>query len=104
MIFATDTYYLKYKFKDIDHVFIECNYTEEDIKNIEPYRARVFKSHMGLETLKETLKAWDLKKTKEITLIHLSSENADGEYMKNEIEKLTGIPVNIAKKGLVING
>ena len=104
IVFVTDTYYLKYKFKDIDHVLIECNYSEKDIQNIEPYRARIFKSHMSLETLKETLKAWDLKKTKDITLIHLSENNADENYMKEEIEKLTGIPVYIARKGLVIDG
>lgn len=103
MVFATDTYYLKYKFNGIDHAFIEANYCEKDIQDIEPYRARIFKSHMSLETLKETLKAWDLKKTKDITLIHLSENNADENYMKEEIEKLTGIPVYIAKKGLVID-
>lgn len=103
ILFATDTYYLKYKFKDVDHVLIECNYSEETIQALEPHEQRVFKSHMSLETLKETLKTWDLTKTKTITLIHLSLNNGEPERFKKEIEALTGIPTYIAVPGLEIS-
>lgn len=103
ILFATDTYYLKYKFKDVDHILIECNYSEETIQAFEPHEQRVFKSHMSLETLKEALKTWDLHSTKTITLIHLSKNNADPEIFKEEIEKLTGIPTYIAVPGLEIS-
>lgn len=102
IVFATDTYYLKYIFKDVDHILIECNYSETTIEALEPHEQRVFKSHMSLETLKETLKAWDLKKTKTITLIHLSKNNGEPERFKEEIEKLTGVPTYIAEPGLEI--
>lgn len=102
ILFATDTYYLKYTFKDIDHVLIECNYTERDLDKIPPYRARVLKSHMSLETLKETFENWDLSKTKDVTLIHLSETNGDPKLFKEEIEKVTGCIVNIAVAGLEI--
>lgn len=101
--FATDTYYLKYKLDNINHLLIECNYCEKDIQDLEPYRARIFKSHMSLETLKDALKTWSLSTIEDITLIHLSETNADENYMKEEIEKLTGIPVYIAKKGLILD-
>lgn len=101
--FVTDTYYLKYKLDNINHLLIECNYCEKDIQDLEPYRARIFKSHMSLETLKEALKTWDLSTIEDITLIHLSESNADENYMKEEIEKLTGVPVYIAKKGLILD-
>lgn len=103
VLFATDTYYLKYTFKDVDHILIECNYSEETIQALEPHEQRVFKSHMSLETLKDTLKTWDLRKTKTITLIHLSKNNGDPEKFKQEIEALTGIPTYIAVPGLEIN-
>ena len=103
ILFATDTYYLKYKFKGIDHILIECNYSEETIQSLEPHQQRLFKSHMSLETLKETLKTWDLSKTKTITLIHLSPNNGEPDRFKKEIEKLTGIPTLIAVQGLEIS-
>lgn len=102
ILFATDTYYLKYKFKNIDHVFIECNYSEETIQALEQYEQRVFKSHMSLETLKEALNTWDLANTKDIILIHLSKNNGEPERFKREIEALTGIPTCIAAPGLEI--
>jgi len=103
ILFATDTYYLKYKFKGIDHILIECNYSEKTIETLESYEQRIFKSHMSLETLKETLKTWDLSSTKTITLIHLSKNNGEPERFKREIEALTGIPTYIAVEGLEVD-
>lgn len=74
ILFATDTYYLKNTFMDIDHVLIECNYSEDVLPQLPPWRARTIKSHMSLETLKDTLKHWNLRKTKDITLIHISND------------------------------
>ena len=102
ILFATDTYYLKYKFKDIDHILIECNYSEDTIGELEPHEQRLFKSHMNLGTLKETLKTWDLSSTKTITLIHLSKNNGEPKRFKKEIEQLTGIPTYIAVEGLEV--
>lgn len=102
ILFATDTYYIKYKFNNVDHMLLECNYSESIIENLEPYQKRLFKSHMSLETLKEFLKANDLSNTQDITLIHLSENNAEPTRFKEDIEKLTGIPTYIASKGLII--
>lgn len=103
ILFATDTYYLKYKFKGINHMLIECNYSEDILEELEPYQARLFKSHMSLETLKEFLKASDLSKLEDITLIHISENNGDPERFKEEIESVTGIPVYIAAPNLEIS-
>lgn len=102
VLFATDTYYLKYTFKSLEHVLIECNYTERDLEKIPIYKIRTIKSHMSLETLKETLKTWDLSNTKDITLIHLSGEYGDLNYFKEEIQKATGCIVNVAGPGVTI--
>ena len=102
VLFATDTYYLKYTFKGLEHVLIECNYTELDLDKIPSYRARTIKSHMSLEILKETLRTWNLSSTKNITLIHLSGEYGDPSYFKEEIQKATGCVVNVASPGLEI--
>lgn len=102
ILFATDTYYLRNTFKDVDHILIECNYSEEILDEIPPYRARVLKSHMSLETLKEALKTWDLRKTKDITLIHISEGNGEPKRFREEIEELTGVKTYVAVQGLEI--
>lgn len=103
LLFITDSYYCKYKFMDIEHILIECNYSNEILKERElpqKLKNRIVKSHFELENVKEFLKATNLKKTKEIVLIHLSDRNSDSEQFKKEIEMLTGKPTYIADKGL----
>ena len=107
LLFITDSYYCKYKFKEVDHILVECNYKKEILdENIhsgkvpELIRDRIIKSHFELENVIEFLKSSDLSKTKNIVLIHLSSQNGDKKLFKKEIEKSTGRPVYIAKKGL----
>lgn len=102
ILFATDTYYLRNTFINVDHILIECNYSEDILEEIPPYRVRVLKSHMSLETLKETLKTWDLSRTKDITLIHISEGNGEPKRFRKEIEELTGIKTYVAMPGLEI--
>lgn len=101
ILFATDTFYLKYKFKEVDHFLIECNHSRELIKE-DDRNARLFKSHMSIEVLKDFLVNSDLTITKDITLIHLSNSNSNADLFKKEIEKLTGKTVYIAEKDLII--
>ena len=102
IVFATDTYYLKSKFKNVDHILIECNYSEDVLPQLPLWRARTIKSHMSLETLKETLKTWDLEGTKDITLIHISHDNGNPDRFQKQIEEMTGIKTYAAVPGLEI--
>lgn len=102
ILFATDTYFLKNRFNNVDHILIECNYSENILPTLPGWRARVIKSHMSLETLKSTLSTWDLTNTKDITLIHISGENGELERFKQEIEELTGIKTYIGESNLII--
>lgn len=102
VIFATDTYYLKYKFRNIDYALIECNYSEDILENLPEYRARLLKSHMSLENLKATLKTWDLSRTKKIVLIHISDNHGNSEKFIKEINELTGVETIIAAPGVEI--
>lgn len=109
MLFITDSYYCKYKFKGLSHILVECNYSMEILnKNIgeglvHPVLAnRLLKSHFNLENVKEFLKATDLAKVKDIVLLHLSDGNSNAAKFKNQIERLTGKPTYIANKELEI--
>lgn len=97
LLFATDTYYIKYRFRSLTHIMIECNYSMEILnKNIaagivpQVMKKRLLRSHFSLEDVKEFLRANDLSKVQEIWLIHLSDNNSDEELFKREIQKLTG--------------
>lgn len=103
LLFATDTYYVKYKFKGLTHVMLECNYSMEILdENIESGRVhqgmkgRLVKSHFSLENVKEFLKANDLSRVQEIHLLHLSDTNSNEQDFKTAIQELTGKVVYIA--------
>lgn len=103
LLFATDTYYIRYRFPGLTHIMIECNYSLPIlIENIEAGRVpramktRLLRSHFSLENVKEFLKANDLSKVQEIWLIHLSDNNSDEARFKREIQELTGKMVIVA--------
>jgi phosphoribosyl 1,2-cyclic phosphodiesterase len=105
LLFATDTYYIRYQFSGLTHLLIECNYSMNILnENIKSGRVpvgmkkRLIKSHMSLETMKEFLKANDLSKVQEIWLIHLSDSNSNEELFKLEVQELTGKIVYVAGK------
>lgn len=108
LLFITDSYYCKYKFKAINYLMIECNYDADILqKNYEEgfiyakQYERLLKSHMSFENCKEFLKANDLSKCKEIYLLHTSTRHSDTDRFKREIEELTNIKTIIAG-GLMI--
>lgn len=103
LLFATDTFYIKYKFAGLTHIAVECNYALDILNaNIESglvpvaMKNRLLQSHFSLANVKEFLKANDLSKVVEIHLLHLSSDNSDADRFKREIQQLTGKAVYVA--------
>lgn len=103
LLFATDTYYIKYKFKGLTHIMIECNYSLDILnENIaaggipKMMKKRLLRSHFSLENVKEFLKANDLSYVREIHLMHLSDTNSDEERFKREVQELTGKVVYVS--------
>lgn len=103
LLFATDTYYVKYKFKGLNYLMIECNYSidilDYNIENgIVPQvlKKRLVQSHFSLENVIQFLKANDLSKVEEIHLLHLSSNNADEKMFKEKVQEVTGKRIFIA--------
>lgn len=103
LLFATDTYYIRYRFKGLNIVAVECNYSEKILEeNILSgrvpviFRKRVRKSHFSLENYLEFLKSNDLSNVREIWILHMSARNANKEQFKQEVQKLTGKTVYVA--------
>ena len=97
LLFATDTYYVNYRFKGLTHIMIECNYDQQTLdENVESGRIhpamkkRVMRSHFSLENLLEFFKANDLSKVEEIHLLHLSDSNSNMERIFKAVARATG--------------
>lgn len=109
LLFATDTYYIEYLFRDLNHILIEANYSksilEENINKeciSNTLARRIQKSHFEIENVKAFLKANDISSVKNIVLIHLSDNNSNAKQFKEEIEAQTFITTYIAQEGLEI--
>lgn len=102
LLFATDTYFIRYRFSGLTIIAVECNYSEDllrenilsgDVPVI--MKRRLERSHFSLENYKEFLKANDLTSVREIWMLHMSSGNGDPDRFKKEIQGMTGKQVYI---------
>lgn len=105
MLYITDTELVKWRFKDINHILISCNYQnkyvggEEDAK-----KSHVLRGHMELETVKDFIKANKSDALRTVILCHLSQNNADPLECVAEVQKVAGngVYVDWARKGLEV--
>lgn len=109
LLFLTDSYYCEYNFNNLNHILVECNYAKDLLdENIEngliplSLRNRITRSHFELNNVIDFFKANDLKNIRTIMIMHLSSQNSNEEYFKNQIQKNIGLPVEVARKGLEV--
>lgn len=109
ILFLTDSCDCDYRFSNLSHVLIECNYSDKklveainDGRTLLAQRERLLSSHMELDTCKEILQSTDLSNVQDVVLLHLSDNNSDEPFFVSEIERLTGKIVYAARKGLTI--
>ena len=103
MLYITDTELVKWRFKDINHILISCNYQKKYIEDENlAKRNHVFRGHMELETVKEFIKANNSESLQSIILCHLSNDNSNPEECKAEVEKVAKCPVYVASKRLEV--
>jgi len=110
ILFATDTYYISNRFKNINNIMIECNYDKDILrKNVingkipRKLENRIIQSHMEIETCIECLKENDTRQVCNVVLIHLSENNSSEEGFKNRVRNaLPYANVYTAKAGLDI--
>lgn len=98
IVFAIDTAYITMRVPKLTEIAIECNYSEELLRNSdmpERLRARIRASHMSLERVLAFLAANDLSRVRKITLLHLSRERADARAFIHAVSTATGIPTTI---------
>lgn len=99
LVYATDTYYIRYRLPGVHYFLVECNFCDDLATSDDPVDVRRFKSHMSLDRLKAMLAANDLTQARKIVLIHLSDAKADEKRMVREIAELTGVETVAAHAG-----
>ena len=95
LVFATDTEYIKYKFKDIDHIMVEANYSDKYIEQDNPKFRHVLEGHMSIKTCCKFLKANRSPKLKNVVLMHLSDESSNEAEFVEKAREVVGSEVNV---------
>lgn len=102
LLFATDTYYIKYRFSGVSIFMVECNYSLGILReNIaagrvpENQKNRLLHSHFSLEHVIEFFRRTDLSAAQKIYLLHASDRNSDAKLFKQEVQRATGVPTEV---------
>ena len=100
-IYLSDTEYCKYRFPRVNHILVEANYDKRIIDSSHPAKEHILRGHLELQTTKDFISANKTPDLRNVILCHLSSENADPDHMKQEIQQVAGkwVNVEIAEKG-----
>ena len=105
LLFLTDTWYSPFKFKNLNQIMMEINYSEDILRantlsgRVSPFVAdRIRTNHMELQTGKDLLFANDLSQVQNIVLLHLSDDNSNALIFEHDIYEQTKIPATVARR------
>lgn len=103
MLYASDTEYIKYRFKGLNHILVECNYSKFLVPEDAVNRSHILTGHMELQTVLDFLKANKNPELRSVVLLHMSSNNAAPMEFVMEAERAARCQVYAAEKGLEVN-
>ena len=98
LVFITDAAYVPNKFVGLNHIMVECNYSDEAMVS-----DRAVGHHMSLSTTMQFLKANDLSHTYNIILLHLSAGSSDAKQFIKSVQSIApNANVMVADKDLKV--
>lgn len=105
LVYASDTEYIKYRFKNLNHILVEANYSDDVIDNEAVNREHVLRGHMSLQTALGFISTNDNPALRNVVLIHLSDKNADSAQFLQKIKETMkyGADCYIAERGLEVD-
>jgi len=103
VLYASDTEYIKYRFRNLNHILMECNYSRDLIPEDAVNRSHVMTGHMELRTMLEFLRANNSPNLQNVVLLHMSAINSDPDEFVAEVGKVVQCPVWAAEKGLEVD-
>ena len=106
LLYATDFEYIPYTFKNqrINYMLLECNHMDDLMDSGSANYVHALKGHSSVSTVRDIILSNKTSDLRNVILCHLSSENADPDRMKSEMQQVAGkwVRVEVAKKGSVI--
>lgn len=105
LVYASDTEYIKYRFKNVNHFIVETNYDMQFVDRDEPNYEHRLRGHMSLDTALKFISTNDNPALRNVVLIHLSDKSGDPALFKQKTEETIkyGADVYVAEKGLEIS-
>ncbi len=103
VLYASDTEYIKYRFRNLNHIFVECNYSKDLIPEDSVNRSHVMTGHIELQTVLEFLRANNSPALRNVVLLHMSARNSDPDEFVAEAGRVVQCPVWAAEKGLEVD-
>lgn len=103
LLYASDTEYIRYRFKNLNHILVEANYCKELIDRNNPKYAHVLEGHMNIDTACTFIKKNSNPELRNVVLLHLSQDAANPDMFKERAEKVVDSPVYLARKGLEVD-
>lgn len=108
-LFCTDTSQIPYTFDNVQTLAIEADYdynillnNVRDGKLILSLARRIHSTHYSIDQAIDFCKNRDMKKLRNIILLHLSKNNSSAEEFKEKMIMATGKPTYIATRGLEV--
>lgn len=102
LIYASDTEYIKYRFKNLNHILVEANHSIDLMdRNAAKYEHQI-RGHMSIETTCNFLEANKNPLLLNVVLCHLSQDSADEKLFLDKAKDVVDCNVYIASKGLEI--
>lgn len=103
LLYITDTELVKWRFKNVNQILVEANYSKEIIQQENPNYEHVCRGHMELETTLEFLKVNKSMDLRNVVLLHLSDDNSDAEMFAARAKEVVGMAdVYVADKEMEI--
>lgn len=104
LVYITDTAYCKYRFKNLNHILVECNYDERMLSEDYAALGHVLHDHMEIQTTCRFLQANSSDALKNVILCHLSSENISEKTALDEVNQILPeqTKLYVAKRNLEI--
>lgn len=103
IVYASDTEYIRWRFKNVNHILIEANYSMDFVDKDKPNYAHVLQGHMSIDTARKFLEVNKSPQLRNVILCHLSEENASAEEFTMKTKKVVNCPVCVARKGLEVD-
>lgn len=101
MLYVTDCEFVKWRFKNVNHILLGVNYDQELLSGDEAKKNHVVRGHMSIDTACDFVKANASAQLQNVIMCHLSSENADaGKFIEKMKKAVPNVNVCVAEPGM----